>query len=143
MLSPIDMHEVPLISYQDFLEILLAIVSVAIGLVALQLGVLAFIGYAQLGRMAQNRVRTAMKKELRRVPETQQVVNMYREMKEMHESLKKMHTDSKETWEKIQELKSHIPAKPDPLAASPDTGVQEKEEPVGPEYPEDDKNASD
>jgi hypothetical protein len=141
MFSP-NMQEVPLVSYQDFLEILLAVVGVAIGLVAIELGVLAFIGFVQLGRMAQNHVRSAMKKELRRVPETQQVVNMYREIKEMHESLKKMHTDSKETWEKIQELRSHIPTKRDPLAASPDTGVQEKDEPVGPDYPGD-KNASD
>ena len=139
-----EMQTVPLISYQEFLSIIITVVGVALGLVAIELAILGFVGYRELRRLAEKRVAASMRKVLRRLPETQQVVNMYRSMRQMHEEMKKMHSESVAWPPPVQAHPAEPPA--DPFRPEPDivggvnvVGGGNENTPISSEYPSDEQ----
>jgi hypothetical protein len=143
--ASLQMQSVPLISYQEFLSILLTAVGIALALVAIELGVLGFWGYKELRRIAEKRVSESMAKVLKRLPEAQQVLEMYEDMKRKYESMKQMHDESTEAWGQLRQIKIQATAEPDPFRAKQDTGIKEAEAgPISPVYPpEEEKNDDD
>jgi hypothetical protein len=139
-MSPVpEMQTVPLISYQEFLSILLTTAAVGLGLVAIELAVLGFWGYRGLRRVAEKRVAESMHKVLRRLPETQQVVNMYESMRHLHDEMKRLHAESM-TWVPPAQADEGEPA-PDPFRPQPDIVGQgnvaggNENAPISSEYP--------
>lgn len=116
------MQTVPLISYQEFLSILLTAVGVALALVAIELGVLAIWGYKGLRRLANTRVAAAMDKKLREFPNAAEIVKICEDIKKMYEEMKAMHETSAET---LAQLQMQMNANPAPAGAESDEGISD------------------